>query len=719
MASRKLILLKRCDLVLPTENGGSQTIPLSSKARPTDLQLLILIATKTVYEGSCTRTDCIRLLWPDYEALVQKAAAAVDTDDRVSLLEKQRTELARVNKELDRAIVRLKKVLDPEMRLPKSFVITKARDLRGTLGLHLSIETDIGRVAAVLQNESLDPAEAVKLIQGELVSVVLGPFLDALRNEFAENLDVWFSRNPKLRDAFNANQRRQIISELLLRGVSPTYSRIPLAQRVNGRMGILDPAASRPRAGHVAAAIETGDLTKVACDTFADLLKSWLGAADSVDYIPPSTVFAALPSNWNQVDPIPIKVDIVVCEDTPEIKTINGEKFLGLRLDQQRIRALRDAVAASDERSSYIALALPAPGSGARETYYDRPARERFEWWIVNGRQCFESPEAHAHSEILLFPQQNKWRLSLCALLWSSRWVENFYVPLSHPLVGTVDALRAQIEAVYTARPDIARLARGGWDGIEHLPASLEHLHDPVLSSKVSFAVGLGTAMQLIIGQLTDPSLGGQTQIRTYTPEALFGTVSMWLFSRSYHQFMELSRPYMLGKTLEVNQRLLPVVGQNLTDPTRLHRVALWLVTYLYRWYGADTRLIPEPADRSSADRAWYGKSIGNFRWLYLNPDGAVWEVGQGEPAVQDAYFEFFEKHAPDPYIDHTTSETNFARAAALHPADVAIEALAPKWLFPLPSPFLEQPSLWPISGPQLVRLNQARAGELKPLIRR
>jgi hypothetical protein len=86
---------------------------------------------------------------------------------------------------------------------------------------------------------------------------------------------------------------------------------------------------------------------------------------------------------------------------------------------------------------------------------------------------------------------------------------------------------------------------------------------------------------------------------------------------------------------------------------------------------------------------------------------------------VQDSYFEFFEKHAPDPYIDHTTSETNFARAAALHPADVAIEALAPKWLFPPPSPFLEQPSLWPISGPQLVRLNQARAGELKPLIRR
>ncbi len=277
-------------------------------------------------------------------------------------------------------------------------------------------------------------------------------------------------------------------------------------------------------------------------------------------------------------------------------------------------------------------------------------------------------------------------------MLWASRWVETFYSPLSLPELSEVPELVQQIKTVYTKVPNRAHILDMGWKALTtDLAKARVHVDDATFW-RVSFGTGLGLAMQLVCGQLEDPKLGGQTEIRTYTPEALYGTVSMWMFSRSYHQFMHLARQETLGDSLAVNEQLMPLKGDDPALSTRLHRAALWHVMVLYRMCGVDIRIIAEPAERSGADRAHYGKNIGYYQWASLDADSADWVIDQHETTVQDEHHQFFLDHADDALADSRTPEAGFETLSQLVDGSLTLEQAKPRWLLPAEDDFVEHP---------------------------
>ncbi len=64
-------------------------------------------------------------------------------------------------------------------------------------------------------------------------------------------------------------------------------------------------------------ALNATETTDVACDTMRDLLESWLSDHDYVARQGPATVVALLPSNWNAVEAVPLKVNIVASSTCP------------------------------------------------------------------------------------------------------------------------------------------------------------------------------------------------------------------------------------------------------------------------------------------------------------------------------------------------------------------------------------------------------------------
>jgi hypothetical protein len=174
---------------------------------------------------------------------------------------------------------------------------------------------------------------------------------------------------------------------------------------------------------------------------------------------------------------------------------------------------------------------------------------------------------------------------------------------------------------------------------------------------------------------------------------------------------MELARAQRLGSTLAVNQRLLPIKGDDPALSSRLHRAALWHVLVLYRICGVDIRIIPEPADRPGADRAHYGKSIGNYQWASLDANSADWVIDQGEPAAQDEHRQFFEDHAEEALVMRQMGETGFEFLAQLVPQSLKLDPVKPQWLLPAEDAFIEHPWLWPTTawrGPAALRAARA-----------
>lgn len=692
-----------CKLV--TTERGSKRSPVRTvdllqhpELRAHDRVLLALLATK----GTRSRLECIRLLRKDYDTLTRRV------EDGKPLHGSQVAQLKRVSEGLYRSTSRIQSVIKEETG-QKAIIVRRGRRFTGSLELDRKLlDVDYQRVRdALIAKQSV--RQTLAQVKGDILAGYGHPALTQVRQQALVDLYDWLSGSTYLKMYFNAREVAQIARELLHSGFSPTYdstaSRLAIATRGNtGTHTLAVDVGEGLLADYAIPEIAPNELSQVASDSFSELLKSWLTDEEMVQTLGAGSVYADVSARWVMIGSIPFKVDVLAPAQATQQIDIDGQAYLAASVGADQVKALR--IAAESSELSYLALAVPLHPGCRREELYDVPPGERFSWWLICSQDYFNSELAAQHRDEVLFPTQNVWNLSMCSLLWAARWVQQFYAPLTKPEVISQPVLAEKIGTVFTASPDPRRALEMGWDHlVKDLPSAGGDVSEEIFR-KVNLSLGLGAALQLICAQLGQ---GKQTQIRTYTPEALFGTISMWLFSRSYHQFMTLSGVTGLGRDLEANQRLMPILGDDPVNSPRIHRAALWNVILLYRMCGVSVRVIPEPEDPNS-DRAYYGDSIGYWQWMAFDSAGGEWLIDQTDREVQSGYRDFFLDKEGEALIDGATSEDTYSSICALKRETLALDTRKPRWLLPAENDFIEHPWLWSDNyGGAAARLRQAR----------
>lgn len=703
MERPQLNIFGGCELVVFEQGSGMRSVDLlqAPELRAHDHALLALLATK----GTCARLECIRRLWKDYDTLTTRV------EDGEPLHEDQLEQMHKVNNGLTRSIWRVQNLIKKETG-KKAIIVKRGHNFGGSLELDTQfIDVDYQRVReALLAKRSLQLACAP--IKGDILAGYAHPAILHVRRQALIDLRDWLSGSIYLKAYSSSTGVVKIARELLQSGFSPTYNsittRLALATRAhNGAHSLAIDAGEEGLADYAIPEVAPNELTQVARDSFGELLKSWLTDEEMVLTFGAGTVYADISARWEMIGSIPFKVDVLAPEQAPRHIEIDRQAYRAAEIGAEQVKALR--LAAESSELSYLALAVPLHPGCRREEIYDFPPGERFSWWLICAQDYFDSPIAGQHRDQVLFPSQNVWNLAMCSLLWAARWVHQFYAPLAKPEVTSQPILAEKISTVFTPNPDPRRALKMGWDHlVKDLPSARGDINDEIFR-KVSLSLGLGSALQLICAQLADPKLGKQTQIRTYTPEALFGTISMWLFSRSYHQFMVLSGVKGVGRDLEANQRLMPVLGDDPANSPRIHRAALWNVILLYRMCGVSVRVIPEP-EESNVDRAYYGDSIGYWQWMAFDSAGGEWLIDQTDRNVQSSYRDFFLDKEGEALIDGGASEGTYSSICALKPETLALDTRKPRWLLPAENDFIEHPWLWTENyGGAAARLRQAR----------
>lgn len=657
-----------------------------SGLREDHLALLAILATSE----SVSRAECIGRIWPKFRALANRIASGEEVDPG------QKAIIQLKSDELNRICSELRTALHDAAGVPRTAIHAgKGRNFRGSLRLdHSLVRVDYRLVKEGLIDRSTPTSEVLRLVRGDVLRGCDHPSLSPLRKEFRRTLTTLLRPICARQHQFREADLTSIVSELIDYGQSPTYLRIFGGFYIPGRGTGGGNGGDFENDGFEVPALRVESLTEVARHTLEGMLKSWLSFQDQVRSRGPSSVVVEFPSSWSLVPRLPVKLDVVVSERMPQTVTVDDHDCLKVDLGEDQIETLKSAALASP--NSYVVLAVPTESEVLHDRIFDLAQEERFKWWIVDAQSYFRSAVSSGHPGALLFPVQNIWNLATCSILWSSKWVEAFYAPLRKPEVHAHSVLNRHINAVYTSEPNLPEIVESGWDAVlNELPQALADV-EPEDSQLISLGVGLGVALQLICGQLSNSEKTGVSQIRTYTPEALFGMTSMWLFSRGYHQWMRLGSNEQLGGSLEHNQRFLPVPGGDPQLLPRIHRAAIWHVVLMYRICEVDVRLIPEPGLNSHADRAYFGKSIGQYHWIKLESDGVNWDIDQQTRDVRDDHHEFFERAEHDCVLDRGFGEAEFAAVADLKQESLALPSREPVWLFPPPDGFVDHPWLWP-----------------------
>ncbi len=446
-------------------------------------------------------------------------------------------------------------------------------------------------------------------------------------------------------------------------------------------------------------ALESTTMSEMAQTTFRDLVTAWINSPTdttgpgSVD-IPVSHVVATtLPAQWGDVDSIRLNFLVfAAASSNPETDLETGELCFRYRLSDREAKTLREYVDTSPR--AYFVLAVPKqPRARTADLLYLGPS-DRFRFYAVDLVQYYR---AHTQDDLFV-PVQNRVNLALFSLIWAARWVEHFFAPLSLPSVRERRALQETIDLVFNAKPDLNAIRLRGWDAlVKNVPDAKGYL-DPEDHRRVEFRLGMGAAMQLINDQMISSVTEGHLfSVRTYCPEALFGTANLWLFSRTYHQFMDTTADFQRGRP-EVefdNQRLLPA-AQDLTEGSRLYAATLWHTMMLYRLRRARVSIVAMPAESGHEDHGFYGGGIGDFMWIALDERTGGWVKDQAKASVQSDHEEFINENERNVLAGAELSDKDYAGQSGMSLDDLTLDGKAPSLLFPRDDAFLETPlQLW------------------------
>jgi hypothetical protein len=440
--------------------------------------------------------------------------------------------------------------------------------------------------------------------------------------------------------------------------------------------------------------MEADTLTAAATSTLKELLSSWIGDPTVVRAEGDAVVHATCPSLWADVPPIEMKFVVFSADaNRRTIASVAGiaDECRVINAEESIIDSLRDYI--EDTRNIYFVLATPRHEKASLAGLYDLPPHERFEWLAVDGAQLLLHDASGAGQ--LAFPCTNRLNLSQFSLLWSARWVQAFFTPLEDTVVQSVVALQQLADHVFPAVGAGAQPKNLGWQTLtDDLPKFAPQL-DPDVFKQVSFRVGLGLAFDLICGQLT-AAAGTLDQIRTYCPEALYGTANLWLFSRIYQRFMRQSSLVAADHRQFINQRLLPINAHEMTTAPRVFMSALWHVVISYRVHDADIRLVDSHDKHAGEDHSYYGAGIGYFPWVSMTPDQAHWMVGTEVKGDTAHHLDFLKTFEHNSVVTPQLGENDIAVLFDIPLNQLLLPAVPPVMLLPPENRYIEYPrSLW------------------------
>jgi len=437
----------------------------------------------------------------------------------------------------------------------------------------------------------------------------------------------------------------------------------------------------------------------IASRTFRDLVDSWVGTngilAPSVPHLIDlgDSIQLALPALWHEMPPINSTWYIHSSEVEPELTQIKDQHAT---YDAYSLVIARDAMSAlydrcRGRRNIYLALAIRKQG---QSNILDYSPPDRFHWYILDLTQYFTSPTSRRKENTILIPRHNQLNLSLFTLLWSSLWVQEFFLPLQSPaLYQQIDILK-NINSVFVTQygideQEIARQKSLITSGLLPLRDQLdgEQLH------RISMRLGLGIAMNDVNRRMS--IIHNVETIHNYCPEALYGTANMWLFSRKYHAYMTTSA--RVAPTPE-NLRLLPVVTDNIHGTPRILRCAVWHAFRFYRSLNVYVKIIAAPAsaEQPGRDRNYYGAGIGHFPWITISDTDLEIDETTSPPGDDDDNRDFLGYHAKRPILEID----DVAEAAVVLGIDrvdqLTLQFRRPTMLFPIDNDYLESPrQLW------------------------
>lgn len=281
-----------------------------------------------------------------------------------------------------------------------------------------------------------------------------------------------------------------------------------------------------------------------------------------------------------------------------------------VELDEGYVAGLREV--AQSLPTFYLALGILADPDRPRQVLPLVSPDRSFTWYAVDLKQFFSRIPPRTKLSAIEVPVQNRLNLALFSLLWGSLWVKAYVDPITPTLdlpkttLDLVDQIDRPLKrigpaldgALAAALPEMSELAKD---------ASHFHLH------RLAIFCALRSISHRV---LSTPD--GFAQIETYSPEALTGTANLWLFSRTYHEFMRTSVTVALQSI-----RYLPVDMDQDFSRRPYFAMSLFHVRKLYQLLGAqDVSLVQRLPESGGDDYSYWDGKMRTFRWVHLDTDG-------------------------------------------------------------------------------------------------
>jgi hypothetical protein len=439
---------------------------------------------------------------------------------------------------------------------------------------------------------------------------------------------------------------------------------------------------------------ESAFLGRIAESTFDDLLRMWVGP----DHLGPARIHPdvqkidirhALPSISADLGDLVFSWQV---KGTATPPTVVSSPVLGCTAYRHHLGGdyMRDFLAAAaEERALYLALGVAK--CDPTDLLNHAPI-DRFAWFAIDMTQYQKALGGQIPGYVDI-PVQNRLNLGLFSLMWAARWVDAFFEPLRRDIRKPASVTRLletfDVE-LGLLRADAIERSREVITGLEELGDVLAVAEHRRYAERLAIAGSLRAISAELL--LSD----GADQIRTYSPEALAGTVSLWLFSRVYHEFMRTAK-VMGGK----NERLLPLDAESLEDTRdKFFVAALLFVREFYRKLGAQVEIVQMLQDGGRQDYADFSGALRAFNWVSVDDGGHI-HMNEVRPSATGEDREVLEAASERTLTAVGISLWDWGGFGGLTLDDLGLELVPPCLLLPPEDRFLAYPTILWTQGPR------------------
>lgn len=379
---------------------------------------------------------------------------------------------------------------------------------------------------------------------------------------------------------------------------------------------------------------------------------------------------------------------------------IQGEKgsvtAWNTKINKKAVANLRERVRQKERGTLFLAYGIAKQDHLKGTSLVDEDPYDVFDWYAIDLRQYFS--QVSDECDTICIPIGNRLNLFSFTLLWASRWVKDFYDPLTSYKVAEHKHLTTFVKKVYRDRKEYSSLKEVAAVRNElekKLPKFLQSLQVSTTEKRqISTVLGLGVSLEDICMNIRNTN--SIEQIRTYCPESLYGTASLWLFSRSYWNFMSKSAIAVSPEDRDMNQRWLPVRSE-LKETPRLLWALLYGVVKLYKRLGVNIAVVrPFNDNELGADRSVYGGNIGHLPYISLASDGLHWTRETLAKGDLNSHKDFFAQSQHDVILGQNESLINVPALNCLPKGQLELSDNMPRLLFAEENIFIRHPiQLW------------------------